>query len=221
MKKNISQKFILLTVTVLSRPLLYLYRLSLSLRVYRRQYIQKCIHRGEHILYSFWHENMILPLLVHENRGIHVLVSRHFDGEIIARILKIFGYETIRGSSTRGGREAYAEMKHRMKERRMEIAFTPDGPRGPRREAKQGIIRLASETGSPIIVMAVAARKYTRLKSWDRLLIIHPFSRCVLIYHKPFYVPPGLSQEQLKKFSTRLSEITNDLEKEAHACLHG
>ncbi|MBN2365211.1 MAG: DUF374 domain-containing protein [Calditrichaeota bacterium] len=221
MNKKVKQKLVLSFVTILSRPLLFLYKSSLSVHIFNRRYVRQCIRNGEHLLYTFWHENMILPLLVHENQGIYVLVSHHFDGEVIARILRIFGYHTIRGSSTRGGKEAYNEMKKRLAESQMKIAFTPDGPRGPRREAKLGIIRLASETGAPIIPMAVAADRFTRLKSWDKLLIFHPFSRCTLVYHKPFYVPSGLNQQQLSEYGKKLSQITSKLDEEAIKCLPG
>lgn len=181
--------------------------------------MKECQLRGESILYECWHENMILSLLVHANQGVHVLVSQHFDGEIIARILKTFGYRTVRGSSTRGGWKAYLEMKKRMNLFRYDLAFTPDGPRGPRRASKLGIIRLASETGAPIIPVGVAAEKFMRLNSWDKLFIILPFSRCSLVYHKPIYVPAGLNFQQLKEYGRKLNIINNQLDKEAEKCL--
>mgnify|MGYP001113162978 CR=1 FL=1 len=174
---------------------------------------------GKNILFCFWHENMILPMLLHEFQGIHVLVSQHFDGEVIATILKMFGYPSIRGSSTRGGKEAYNEMKKLLKSGKAEMAFTPDGPRGPRRKAKLGIIRLAAETGSPIIPIAVSATRYKRMGSWDRLLLILPFSRCSLVYHEPLYVPPDTSSRKLESHADRLTRIIEDLEREAEECL--
>lgn len=221
MKHRFRNKFFLFLAKIIARPLLLLYRYSLHITVYRRQIVQQCRQKGENILYSFWHENMILPLLVHEKQGINVLVSQHFDGEIIATILKTFGYSSIRGSSTRGGKEAFDVMKKKVNTSRAEIAFTPDGPQGPRREAKLGIVRLAAQTGSPIVPIAVAASGTKRLKSWDRLLIVLPFSRCVLVYHPPLYVPAKANQEQLKFYAQRLTRITNELEKVAEQCLYG
>ncbi len=221
MKHRLRNNLFLFLAKILARPLLLLYRYSLHITVYRRQIVRQCRKKGENILYSFWHENMILPLLVHEKQGIHVLVSQHFDGEVIATILKTFGYSSIRGSSTRGGKEAFDLMKKKVKTGRAEIAFTPDGPQGPRREAKLGIVRLAAQTGSPIVPIAVAASRTKRLRSWDRLLIMLPFSRCALVYHPALYVPPEVDLEQLKLHAQRLTQITNELEKVAERCLFG
>jgi lysophospholipid acyltransferase (LPLAT)-like uncharacterized protein len=221
MSKFFKKRLFLFLAKIIARPLLLMYRYSLTIKVHRRDIVLGCRQRREKILYTFWHENMILPLLVHEKQGIHVLVSQHFDGEIIASILKVFGYPSIRGSSTRGGREAFAQMKQKMIGRQTEIAFTPDGPRGPRREAKVGIVRLASETGAPIIPIAVAASRFKRLNSWDRLLIVLPFSRCTLIYNEPVYVPAKIDVQKLKEHARRLTAITNELEKEAERCLAG
>ncbi len=219
MGKSFRKKVILFFASIVARPLLIIYRYTLKIKIHNRIYIKECRTRGENILYSFWHENMILPLLVHEKQGINVLVSQHFDGEVIAKILKTFGYPSIRGSSTRGGWEAYKNMKSKLKAGRYEIAFTPDGPRGPRRQSKLGIVRLAAETGAPIILIAVAASKYYRLKSWDRLYLMLPFSRCALIYNKPFYVPSTTDLNDLNPYAEELTKQTNLLEREAYKCL--
>lgn len=215
MKKFLREKLIIFLAYIIARPLLLVYRGSLSIKLHNRKYMKECRERGEKIIYTFWHENMVIPLLVHEKQGIHVLVSRHFDGDVIATILKTFGYPSIRGSSTRGGREAYHDMKSKMNSDRFEIAFTPDGPTGPRRQAKAGLIRLASDTGSPIIQLAVAANRALRLNSWDRFLLILPFSRCILMYNKPLYIPAKLTANEIRYFTKKLTEETNQLEEEA------
>jgi lysophospholipid acyltransferase (LPLAT)-like uncharacterized protein len=216
MSQKLKEKFILFLAKVVARPLLILYRNTLSVQIRNRHYVETCQKNGEHILYAFWHENMILPLLIHEKQGAYVLVSQHFDGEIIATILKVFGYFSIRGSSTRGGEEAYKMMRMKINKHRSEIGFTPDGPRGPRRQAKMGIIRLAAETGAAIIPIGVAADRFRRLNSWDRLLLILPFAKCALIYHKPLYVPENA---KIKSYADMLSRITNALDEEAEKCL--
>ncbi|HHE64483.1 MAG TPA: DUF374 domain-containing protein, partial [Bacteroidetes bacterium] len=180
--KKIYQKLILFFATVLARPILLLYRETLSIKIINKRYLKKFRSRNQNFILSFWHENMILPLLVHDGQGIHALVSKHFDGEIITRILRSFRLAAVRGSSTRGGKEAYQVLKRGMLNGPFEAAFTPDGPTGPRRKAKLGVVRLSSETGAPIIPIGVAATRYYRMGSWDRLLLILPFSRCVLYY---------------------------------------
>lgn len=214
--KRLKEYSILFAAQLLSRPLLKLFRSSLEIRVLNRHLVKQLRQEGRGIIFGFWHENMILPLLVHQDSGVAVLVSQHFDGEIIARILKSFGLSSVRGSSTRGGKEAYAQLKKMMKKNgSVEVAFTPDGPTGPRRKPKSGIFRLAKETGAPILPIAVAATKYKRLKSWDRFLAILPFSKCVLAYGKPIRVPEtaGSMEDVEKEFVERLAEAESEAEK--------
>ena len=219
MKRSFKERLILFAVKLLSRPVLLIYRSTLTVKIKNGKYVDQCRKTGQNILYCFWHENMILPMFVHEFQGAFVLVSQHFDGEIIATILRAFGYFSIRGSSTRGGKEAYNQMKELLTKQRSEMAFTPDGPRGPRRQAKIGIIKLASETGSPIIPIAIAANRYIRLNSWDRLFIILPFSKCSLVYHEPFDVPQNSDFKTLETYGRKLTRTMVDLEQEAENCL--
>ena len=95
MFKKIKEKLILFLAKIVARPLLILYRNTLSVRIRRRHFVERCRNNGENILFMFWHENMILPLLVHENQGVYVLVSQHFDGEIIATINRYVGCSKI------------------------------------------------------------------------------------------------------------------------------
>jgi lysophospholipid acyltransferase (LPLAT)-like uncharacterized protein len=215
LKKSIEQKIILLLATLVSRPVLLIFRTSLKIKIHNGKFINGLRKDNRNFIMSFWHENMILPLLVHDGQGIHALVSRHFDGEVIARILGAFGLPSIRGSSTRGGRKAFLEMKKKMLHGKFEAAFTPDGPTGPRRRIKLGVIRLAAETGAPILPVGVAASRFKRMNSWDRLLLILPFSKCVLIYGQPFYVPAECNGSRLKDYAEKLAAITNRLDKEA------
>jgi lysophospholipid acyltransferase (LPLAT)-like uncharacterized protein len=212
--KSIQKKLILFIAHIVAKPLLVLFRSSLTIKLINRKYVAKCQQKGENIIYAFWHENMILPLLTHEKKGIYVLVSQHFDGEIISKILAVFGLPSIRGSSTRGGREAYEIMKKEIRDKRFEIAFTPDGPTGPRRQAKLGVVRLAADTGYPIIPVGVITNRFIRLKSWDRFLLILPFAKCGLIFGEPLYFPRTNNNIVLNDYAKELSEKMNDLEKE-------
>ncbi|MEJ2050245.1 MAG: lysophospholipid acyltransferase family protein [Calditrichota bacterium] len=219
MKKKILEKFILFLATLIAKPILLAYQSTLKIKVLNSKFVRECQSRNENIIFEFWHEYMILPLLVHANRHMSVLVSQHFDGEVISRILKSFGFRTVRGSSTRGGSAAYLEMKKRMAPGRFEIGFTPDGPTGPRRNAKPGLIKLAVETGAPVIPISVASTNFKRLKSWDRLFIMLPFSKCSLIYGKPLYFSKTKDLGKVNQHLLELNEITNKLEGLAQKCL--
>ncbi|GAB4337028.1 MAG: lysophospholipid acyltransferase family protein [Calditrichia bacterium] len=216
--KKLKEYLILFIAQLFSRPFLKLFRSSLKIKVLNGYWVKRLRKEGNGIIYGLWHENMILPLLIHQDSGVAVLVSQHFDGEIIARILKSFGMASVRGSSTRGGKAAYLRLKKLMTGKgAKEVAFTPDGPTGPRRIPKKGIFRLARETGAPILPIAVAADKYKRLNSWDRFLAILPFSKCVVAYGKPLWVNKDTNDfnEVEKEFIFRLEQA----EREALKCL--
>ncbi len=204
---------------ILSRPLLSLFRSTLTIRLKNQHHIKTLRKSGQNFIFVFWHENLMLPLLVHHNQGMTVLVSQHFDGEVIARLLRVSGTKTIRGSSTRGGKTAFLQMKKMIRQGRFEVVFTPDGPTGPRREAKLGAVRLASQTGVPILAVGVAANRYYRLKSWDRMMLIKPFAKCLLSYSEPIYIHAGTDERRLIAEAEKLSRRLNDLDREAENCL--
>jgi lysophospholipid acyltransferase (LPLAT)-like uncharacterized protein len=136
-----------------------------------------------------------------------ILVSPSNDGEFITRIAQRIGFRHfVRGSHKRGGLHAILSLKKELSERKHSIAFTVDGPRGPRYEVKPGIIRLASLSGSPIIPLGSATRwllkKFDR--SWDHFHAPLPFTSMQLLYGEPLYVPPNLSDEEIAQYSTHL-----------------
>jgi hypothetical protein len=119
------------------------------------------------------------------------MISRSRDGEIIARVCRSFRLGAVRGSSSRGGREAFLEMKDLL-EIGNRVAFTPDGPKGPLREVQQGVLVLAQMTGRPIVPVAYGAKRRWVFKgSWDEYLVPKPFNRIAMVYGEPIRVSPG------------------------------
>jgi lysophospholipid acyltransferase (LPLAT)-like uncharacterized protein len=116
------------------------------------------------------------------------LVSRHRDGEILARVLDGLGYRTARGSSTRGGDSGLREMIRAGREG-APLAFTPDGPRGPARTCKPGVVRAAAATGMPVVPTAAAASSGRRLGSWDGFLVPAPGATVCVSRGAPIAVP--------------------------------
>jgi lysophospholipid acyltransferase (LPLAT)-like uncharacterized protein len=157
------------------------------------------IARGRRCIFALWHARLLPLVWSHRGRGAAVLVSRHRDGELIARIIEQLGYVTSRGSSTRGGEEGMMDMLHRAGEGRL-LGITPDGPRGPAGMLKPGVVYLASRSGLPIVPVAAAARSCWRLRSWDRFRVPRPFTRVVLAYGDPIAVPPGLEGAALESW---------------------
>jgi lysophospholipid acyltransferase (LPLAT)-like uncharacterized protein len=114
---------------------------------------------GRPVIVAFWHgHQLMLPLHYRGPSRPAVLVSRHRDGELIARVLARFGFETVRGSTTRGAAAGLAGMV-RAAAAGCDLAVTPDGPRGPRHVAQLGAIALAKHTGLPLLPVAFGALK--------------------------------------------------------------
>jgi len=212
------KKFIIkFIVTLFSGPLMNLYFSTIRVRVWRKDYMNELRRNNQTFIILLWHENMILPLYVNRHAKIHVLVSQHFDGEIISRVLHAVGYRTVRGSSTRGGFGAFLKMKKKLE--RYDVGITPDGPRGPRRKVKLGAVKLASEAGNVILPVGVACSRFMRLKSWDQFFLILPFSRCEVVYGKPYRVPVKTESLKLRSHAHNLEKILNQLDDLAQECL--
>jgi lysophospholipid acyltransferase (LPLAT)-like uncharacterized protein len=139
-------------------------------------------------VYALWHQNLLPLAILHARRGAAVLTSQNRDGEIIARLLTRWGFLPIRGSSTRGGSAGLRAMIRAASEGHP-IAFTPDGPRGPARKCKPGVIKAAAESGLPIIPVGAWATPARRLDSWDGFVVPGPLATIFVSYGEPISVP--------------------------------
>lgn len=136
---------------------------------------------GRPAVFAFWH-GVLLPLeYACRNRNIQVLSSLHRDGEISARVMKALGYGVVRGSSSRGSARGLIRMLERAKSG-LDLAITPDGPKGPARVAKSGIFYLAERSGGALVPVGVASRPAVRLSSWDGFMVPLPFARVAIVY---------------------------------------
>ncbi|MEW5916902.1 MAG: lysophospholipid acyltransferase family protein, partial [Gemmatimonadota bacterium] len=161
------------------------------------------------VIFAFWHAN-ILPLLwQHRNEGVAVLISTHADGEIIARICEAFGYRTIRGSTSRGGARALVEIARAL-EGGVDVAITPDGPRGPVHTVAPGTLYTAQRAKAPVIAIGVHASRAWRLSTWDRFMIPKPFARVTLSYGK-LVVPNERDEALLDREGERLASMLQQL----------
>ncbi len=155
-------------------------------------------------VYAFWHENILVPAYRMRHLDIAVLISRHADGQLIARAVECLGFQTVRGSSTRGGILAIKGMVS--KAQQFHLAITPDGPKGPRRKCQLGVAAIASLTGRSVVPFAVGYSKAKRLKSWDQFVLPLPFSKVVFVIGEPIPVPPNLSEGELEFFAGRIQD---------------
>ncbi|SMF22724.1 lysophospholipid acyltransferase family protein [Pseudobacteriovorax antillogorgiicola] len=157
-----------------------------------------------------WHENSLAGILSHFNQGILVLISRSFDGELVSFIASRFGLGTVRGSSSKGGKEARSELENRLSAG-YSAAITVDGPRGPRHQVKPGIVALLKETKVPILPMAaIAHNPWVLSKTWDKTRIPKPFSKILVLYGKPIF-DEGQDFASLQNLlATRLQQLESD-----------
>ena len=159
------------------------------------------------IVYSFWHNCIIPAMYLCRDLHIAVMSSESFDGEYIARIMHKFGFTRVRGSSTRGAVRALLGMRREL-EQGWTVAFTIDGPRGPRYVAKPGPVLLARASGVPMSAFHIAVDRAWILKTWDGLMIPKPFTRALLRVSRLMPVPPnGGDEDHLKELQAALDHV--------------
>jgi lysophospholipid acyltransferase (LPLAT)-like uncharacterized protein len=139
--------------------------------------------------------------------NVHVLISQHADGQLIADTAQLLGFSTVRGSTTRGGVQAMRRMQQVAK--RGHLAITPDGPRGPRRKVQPGVVWIASVTGRPIIPVGLAGTSGVRARSWDRFFLPWPNSAGAAVIGPAIHVPPDLTREQLEAYRQQVEDALN------------
>jgi lysophospholipid acyltransferase (LPLAT)-like uncharacterized protein len=172
---------------------------------------------GRQPIYALWHGRILPGILYLRDRGIVVITSENFDGEWIARIITRFGYGTARGSTSHGGARALVQLRRDMRLGHP-VAFTVDGPRGPREVAQPGAVWLASATGNPVLPLHIEASAYWTAKSWDRHQVPRPGSTVAVAMGPPIEVPAGADEvaidaarRQLEAALARLRDEARDL----------
>ncbi len=193
--------------------------LTLRKEIIGEERLREVWNRGERVIIAFWHDQLFLIVFGYPGEFAKILISASKDGELIARVMKYFGHDAVRGSSTRGGRAAFKAMLALCREP-VDIVFTPDGPRGPRHELKDGVIQMARMSGRPVIPMAFVCSRGHRFQSWDRFLFPYPFGRSVYSFGEPVYFD---KKEGVDGFRRRLNEAIAENQRRAEARLesHG
>ncbi len=167
-------------------------------------------------VWVFWHRCVIPALYWFRGKRIAVMTSSSFDGEYIARVIEKFGYEAVRGSSTRGGVRALLGM-HTVIEDGRAAAFTIDGPRGPVYVAKPGPVLLARNTGTPLVAFHTAVERAWTLHSWDRFLVPKPFSRVYLRISRMMTIPADATHEELASYHAEMQAALDRMRAESEA----
>lgn len=169
---------------------------------------------GQRFIYAFWHQRQVFFTYSHRHEAVSVLVSRSRDGEMIARTMKLSGIDSSRGSSTRGGMAAARELVDAVAAG-LDIGITPDGPKGPARQVKPGVLFLAQKLGIPILPLTNALSHRLQFNSWDRFQVPLPFGRAALVYGEPIWIKAGDDlQAKAEELRAALDEITLEADRE-------
>jgi lysophospholipid acyltransferase (LPLAT)-like uncharacterized protein len=171
--------------------------------------------RDEPFILAFWHGRILMmPYSWPRGRAIRMLISGHPDGQIIARTVRHFGIDTAVGSSTRGGGAALRVMLKALKEG-VSVGITPDGPRGPRMRASEGVVQVARLSGATVIACTYSAARRRILGSWDRFAIVWPFTRGVFVWGKPISVPRHADANAMEEARLAIERSLNEVTIEA------
>ena len=164
--------------------------------------------KGEPFITAIWHGRMLMmPYCWTDEKQGHMLISKHRDGQLISKIILNFGFNVIAGSTKKGGFESLREM-YRVLKAGGYVGITPDGPRGPRMRASEGIVKLARLSGMPILPVTFGIRNGKTLNTWDRFLLPFPFSTGVIIWGTPINVSKELDGLGIE---SKRTEVENEL----------
>ncbi len=165
---------------------------------------------GPH-LGAFWHRDALIAAYLFRDRGFSVPASRSRDGDLVSQLLLGLGYATpVRGSSSQGGASALRALARTIEDG-ITISIQTDGPRGPARTSKPGIVGLARRTGVPISPLAFSAHPCIRFRSWDGTLLPLPFARVLCIHGPAITVPKAIGLEEEEALRTKLDRNLNHL----------
>lgn len=173
------------------------------------EHLRRLRDESQPFMLACWHGVLLPAIHVHRNEGMVVLVSEHEDGEYIARVLHRQGFGTARGSSTRGGSKALRAMV-RAARSGQDLAVTPDGPTGPPREFKPGIVVAAQMAEVPILPIAIRPGPGWRFKSWDGFWVPRPFSMITVEYLAPVFVPAEATREETEAIAMEIGQRLNE-----------
>ena len=195
-------------------PVVQLYHLTC--RIEHQGPLLDYLRSGKPFLLTWWHQDMLFNYAfltkLARGRTIATMVSQSGDGDLASYVVSKFKVRTLRGSSSRGGKEALRELIALAESDSVIGTLVCDGPRAPARQAKFGIVALARETGLPIMmVRSWGRRQYTFWKSWTKLVVVYPFSNVLMLSAGPLYVPAETGRGELETYRQQVEDRLTQL----------
>ena len=172
---------------------------------------------GRSFILAFWHGRlMMIPMAWQRLAPMHMLISSHRDGRIIADAVTYFGVDSVPGSTRRGGRAAFRTMLKRLEQGEC-VGITPDGPRGPAMRASAGIVNVARLAEAPIVPIVFATSRRRVLPTWDRFHLALPFGRGVFLWGEPIEIERELDEAGLDHaralVETRMTRLADEADR--------
>lgn len=214
--KNLLHKFLINLVWVLYRALYSTYRFEIKNPEMREK--ARNTSPNNSFVFAIWHEQSVNCLFVHSwTEPYLALASKSKDGDFAAEISRRSGYVPIRGSSKKnnvdkGGKEALTEFVQYLK-KGTSGGITIDGPKGPRRKCKAGIVIMAQRSGSPILPVVTQANSYWEFNSWDRFKLAKPFTKITMMYGEGIFIKPDITESEVNESLKQVDEAMEKLDR--------
>ena len=169
--------------------------------------------------FCMWHDAIVAAVFSLKTHKLAGLISRHQDGSYLTHAVKLVGITPVRGSASRGGAQATRQL---IDQPDLHVCITPDGPRGPRRGMKDGIVYLASRTGRPIVPTTLVSTKYWSIPGgWSDMMIPKPFSRLLMIAGAPIEIPAEISRQEITRLTEKVQQEMDRLHLLGHRLIRG
>lgn len=186
---------------------------------HNREVLDGMIEQGKPFIICIWHRHILMFHFAWIYPAkVHLLISRHRDGRLIATIASKFGFDSIAGSSSKGGAQALRAIMRALKDGDC-VAITPDGPRGPRMRVSPGTIHTARIAGVPLLPVAICASRRHLVNSWDRMVVPLPFSNFAVSVGEPIEIPRDADEETVEAARLRLENQMNDMTRQLEESL--
>jgi lysophospholipid acyltransferase (LPLAT)-like uncharacterized protein len=205
-KKKLADRIGLAIAPLVAKTILGTIFLTSRIKVVGEEHLEELDLQGQPFIAATWHYGILYTLHLSRGRKWVAMISASKDGDYSNRILGSVGIKGIRGSKTTGSISALKGIIKAVKKEGRNVCITADGSQGPPKQAQAGAILLASRTGAPIVPLTCAADRYLKFRSWDRTILPKPFSRILVKWGEPLFVPAGVKSEGMEEYRLELQK---------------